>query len=115
MPLVQIVNKLVNNPIYFIFLKILTIKTILSLFSRPLIIFAIAAGLFTAIGLTAFITGFINYSKGPSLVYFSVGLLYTTLAIVLLSWGILGELIYRTGDLKLEHFAQIKRTHRDNK
>jgi len=101
--------------IYKVLMDLITIKIILSFISRPLIIFAIGAGLFTAIGLTAFITGFINYSKGPSLVYFSVGLLYTTLAIVLLSWGILGELIYRTGDLKLEHFAHIKRIHRDNK
>lgn len=95
--------------IYKVLMDLLTIKTILSFFSRPLIIFAIGAGLFTIIGLTAFVTGFVNYSNEPSIVFFSVGLLYTALAATLLLWGILGELVYRTGDLKLEHFAQIKR------
>jgi glycosyltransferase involved in cell wall biosynthesis len=97
--------------IYKVLMDLLTIKTILSFFSRPLLIFAIGAGLFTTIGLTAFVAGIINYSAEPSLVFFSVGLLYTTLAIVLLLWGVLGELVYRTGDLKLEHFAQIKGKH----
>lgn len=95
--------------IYKVLMDLLTIKTILSFFSRPLIIFAIGAALFTIIGLTSLIAGFVNYSSESSLVFFSVGLLYTTLAVVLLLWGILGELVYRTGDLKLEHFAQIKR------
>ena len=101
--------------IYKVLMDLLTIKTILSFFSRPLMIFAIGAGLFTTIGLTALIAGFFNYSTGANLVFFSVGLLYITLAIVLLSWGVLGELVYRTGDLKLEHFAQIKGNHGDIK
>lgn len=95
--------------IYKVLMDLLTIKTILSFFSRPLIIFAIGAGLFTIIGLTSLIAGFVSYSSEPSIVFFSVGLLYTALAAVLLLWGILGELVYRTGDLKLEHFAQIKK------
>jgi glycosyltransferase involved in cell wall biosynthesis len=94
--------------IYKVLMDLLTIKTILSFFSRPLIIFSIGAGLFTIIGLTSFIIGLVRYSSEPSIVFFSVGLLYTALAAVLLLWGILGELVYRTGDLKLEHFAQIK-------
>ena len=94
--------------IYKVLMDLLTIKTILSFFSRPLIIFSIGAGLFTIIGLTSFITGLVRYSSEPSIVFFSVGLLYTSLAAVLLLWGVLGELVYRTGDLKLEYFAQIK-------
>ena len=97
--------------IYKVLIDLLTIKSILTFFSRPLLIFAVGAGLFTIVGFTAFVAGIINYSTAPSLVFFSVGLLYTTLAIVLLLWGLLGELVYRTGDLKLEHFAQIKRKH----
>jgi glycosyltransferase involved in cell wall biosynthesis len=95
--------------IYKVLMDLLTIKIILSFFSRPLTVFAIAAGFFTIIGLTAFIAGLVNLSDEPIIVFFSVGLLYTTLAVVLLLWGVLGELVYRTGDLKLEHFAQIKR------
>ena len=58
--------------IYKVLMDLLTIKTILSFFSRPLIIFAIGAGLFTIIGLTSLITGFVNSSSEPSIVLFSV-------------------------------------------
>ena len=46
--------------------------------------------------------------NSPVLVFYSIGILYGSLAIILLLWGVLGELIYHTGDLKLEHFARIK-------
>ena len=94
--------------IYKVLVDLLTIKTILSFFSRPLVIFAIGAGISALIGLTAMIGGISDYLAEPNLVLLSVGLLYSALAAVLLLWGVLGELIYRTGDLKLEHFANIK-------
>ena len=94
--------------IYKVLVDLLTIKTILSFFSRPLVIFAIGAGISALIGLTAIIGGISDYLAEPNLVLLSVGLLYSALAAVLLLWGVLGELIYRTGDLKLEHFANIK-------
>ncbi len=90
--------------IYKVLIDLITIKTILSSFSKPLLIFAIVAGISAAIGLSALIAGFML----DSTIYYSIGALYSSLAIVLLLWGVLGELIYRTGDLKLEHFAQIK-------
>jgi hypothetical protein len=43
-----------------------------------------------------------------SIVFFGLGLLYGSLAIVLLLWGIVAELIYRTGNLKLESFAKLR-------
>lgn len=94
--------------IYKVLVDLLTIKTILSFFSRPLVVFAIGSGLFLFIGIATLLTGILPLSGESSLVLISVGLLYTALAVVLLLWGILGELIYRTGDLKLEHFARIK-------
>ena len=94
--------------IYKVLADLLTIKTILSFFSRPLFIFAIGASLFFLVGLGFLLTGLLLPNNSPGMVILSVGLLYTALAIVLLFWGILGELIFRTGDLKLEHFAQIK-------
>jgi hypothetical protein len=94
--------------IYKVLVDLLTIKTILSFFSRPLVIFAIGSGLFLFIGMVTLLTGMLPLSDESSLVLVSVGLLYTALAVVLLLWGILGELIYRTGNLKLEHFARIK-------
>ena len=94
--------------IYKVLVDLLTIKTILSFFSRPLIIFSVIAGLSALVGLAAFIAGILQYPDGSNLVFFSVGLLYSALAVALVLWGVLGELVYRTGDLKLEHFAQIK-------
>jgi glycosyltransferase involved in cell wall biosynthesis len=94
--------------IYKVLIDLLAIKTILSFFSRPLIIFSIIAGLSALVGLAAFMAWILHYQDGPDLVFFSVGLLYSALAAALVLWGILGELVYRTGDLKLEHFAQIK-------
>lgn len=96
--------------IYKVLVDLLTIKTLLSFFSRPLVIFAIGAGVFFAIGLVILLAGLLPLSSAPSLVLISVSLLYTALATMLLLWGVLGELIFRTGDLKLEHFARIKRT-----
>ena len=96
------------NRIYKVFVDLITIKTILSSFSKPLAIFAIVAGVSAMIGISAFIAAFMLDYDSPTLIFYSVGVLYSSLAIALLLWGTLGELIYRTGDLKLEHFAQIK-------
>ncbi len=94
--------------IYKVLVDLLTIKTILSFFSRPLMLFAIGAILFTIIGLLMIIVGVYQALDDPSIVFMSVGFLYIVLGTTLLLWGMLGELIYRTGDLKLDHFAQIK-------
>lgn len=94
--------------IYKVLVDLLTIKTILSFFSKPLVVFAIGASVSALIGLIALIYGITQINSSPNIVFISIGILYTSLAVVLLLWGILGELIYRTGDLKLEHFSQIK-------
>ena len=94
--------------IYKVLIDLITIKTILSSFSRPLIIFAIVAGISALVALTAFIAGITQNNNAPDNIFYSVGILYTCLSIVLLLWGMLGELIYSTGDLKMKHFAQIK-------
>jgi glycosyltransferase involved in cell wall biosynthesis len=94
--------------IYKVLVDLLTIKTILSFFSRPLVIFAFGAGIASLVGLAALLAGLFNIAADSGIVFFSIALLYMTLAVVLLLWGLLGELIYRAGDLKLEYFAQIK-------
>jgi glycosyltransferase involved in cell wall biosynthesis len=94
--------------IYKVLVDLLTIKTIIAFFSQPLKIFAIGSGLSAITGLITLIIGIIQINDSSNIVFLSVGILYSSLAVVLLLWGILGELIYRTGDLKLEHFAQIK-------
>ncbi len=94
--------------IYKVLVDLLTIKTILSFFSRPLMFFAIGASISALIGSIALIAGITQNSHSPNIVFYGVGILYISLSAVLLLWGILGELIYRTGDLKLQHFAKIK-------
>jgi glycosyltransferase involved in cell wall biosynthesis len=94
--------------IYKVLVDLLAIKTILSFFSRPLVIFAFGAGIASLVGLAALLAGLFNIAADSGIVFFSIALLYMTLAVVLLLWGLLGELIYRAGDLKLEYFAQIK-------
>ncbi|VAW54785.1 Glycosyl transferase, family 2 [hydrothermal vent metagenome] len=96
------------NRIYKVFIDLITIKTLLSSFSKPLLVFAIVGGISGIIGMFVFSAALMLTPDLPALVFYSVGALYSSLAIVLLLWGTLGELIYRTGDLKLEHFAQIK-------
>jgi glycosyltransferase involved in cell wall biosynthesis len=94
--------------IYKVLVDLVAIKTILSFFSRPLVIFAAGAGAALVPGLAALVAAILQYPDNDGIVMFSVALLYISLAIMLISWGVLGELIYRTGNLKLEHFARIK-------
>ncbi len=96
------------NRIYKVFIDLITIKTILSSFSKPLLVFASVASVAAIIGLLAFTAGFALDSNTSAIVFYSVAILYSSLAITLLLWGVLGELVYQTGDLKLDHFARIK-------
>jgi len=98
--------------IYKVFVDLLTIKTILSFFSRPLIFFSIGAAISALIGTIALVAGITQNQHTPNIVFYGVGILYISLSALLLLWGILGELIYRTGDLKMEHFAKIKQNMR---
>ena len=102
------VSKYGLSRIYRVLMDLITIKTILSFFSRPLMAFGLFAVIAWIVGLSAFMTGLLLIYSKSGIVFLSVGLLYFALAMILLLWGLLGELIYRTGDLKLEHFAQIK-------
>lgn len=97
--------------IYKVLIDLLTIKTIVSFLSKPLAAFALMAGLAAVIGLSTFTVAMVEWMVHPddmSIVFFGLGLLYGSLAIVLLLWGIVAELIYRTGNLKLESFAKLR-------
>ena len=96
------------NRIYKVFVDLITIKTILFSFSNPLLVFSIGSALAALIGFIALFAGIFHVGTTPSLIFYSVGLLYGSLATTLLLWGLLGQLVYKTGDLKLDHFAQIK-------
>jgi glycosyltransferase involved in cell wall biosynthesis len=96
------------NRIYKVFVDLISIKTILFSFSNPLLVFSIGSALAALIGFIALLAGIFHDGSTPSLVFYSVGLLYGSLATTLLLWGLLGQLVYKTGDLKLDHFTQIK-------
>jgi len=100
--------------IYKVLVDLLTIKTILSFFSKPLVIFAITASISLLFGAMALIAGIFENPDNTNIVFFSVGFLYIALSITLMLWGMLCELIFYTGDLKLENFAQLK-THIKNR
>ncbi len=96
---------------YKVLIDLLTIKTIVSFLSKPLAAFALMAGLAAVIGLSTFTVAMVGWMIHPddmSIVFFGLGLLYGSLAIVLLLWGVVAELIYRTGNLKLESFAKLR-------
>ncbi len=99
--------------VYKVLIDLITIKTILSFFSQPLIVFSITAGIATVLGSMALIAGILNEPNSPNMIFYSVGVLYLSLAATLMLWGVLGELIYRTGDLKMDHFAHIKQNIRN--
>lgn len=93
--------------IYKVLLDLVSIKTILSSYSRPLLFFASFAGISAVIGIAFLVAGFTLHTESPTIIFFSISVLYLALTVVLLLWGVLGELIYRTGDIKLEHFSSI--------
>ena len=62
----------------------------------------------TILGTIAFIAGILNEPNTPNMIFYGICILYYALAATLILWGILGELIYRTGDLKMDYFAKIK-------
>lgn len=94
--------------IYKVLMDLITIKTILSFFSRPIRMFALVASVPMMIGIAALIAGMLQLTSGFGFVYISVALLYMSLAIALMSLGVIGELVYRTGNMRIEQFAQIK-------
>ncbi len=95
---------------YKVLLDLVTVKAILAYLSRPLYAFAAVAGIAAAVGLLAlgaFVTdALLRPDEGP-VVFMGLAFLYGALAIVLLFWGVLAELVYHTGTLKLESFARL--------
>jgi glycosyltransferase involved in cell wall biosynthesis len=91
--------------IYKVFLDLIAIKILISFAARPLLLFggmAIAAG---ALSLAAFSAAIINQlfaPDEPALMLLGISMLFGTLAAFLVACGILADLIYRTGSLKLE-------------
>jgi glycosyltransferase involved in cell wall biosynthesis len=96
---------------YKVLLDLVTVKAILAYLSRPLYAFATVAGIGTLIAffaLGASVVEMLLHPDAGQVVFTGLALLYGALAIVLLFWGVLAELVYHTGTLKLEGFARLK-------
>ncbi len=95
---------------YKVLLDLISIKTILSFFSNPLLFFGAHAAVFAIIGaIIITLGGQLPEHVNPTIIY-STGFINITLAAILLMWGVLGDLVYRTGNLKTEHFASLTQT-----
>lgn len=96
--------------IYKVLLDLLVIKSLLTFSMRPMIGFAMVALIAGAVSSATLIAGMLEAFQGaqqPTTIFFGLGLLYATLAITMLFWGMLAEVIYRTGDLKREVLASL--------
>lgn len=95
--------------IYKVLMDLLTIKTIVSFTSRPLLWFSILSIPFMLISLLCFSTvGYEMITGGSvSFVYISIGMLFITLSVFLLMGGAIGELVYKTGDVNLHELSSL--------
>jgi glycosyltransferase involved in cell wall biosynthesis len=97
--------------VYKVLLDLLTIKTLASFYSRPAIWFAVLGLPFALAGLGMVGYGLTQllFGGATSLSIVGTGLLFFTLAIFLFFNGVLGELVYGTGDTRTEDFARLIR------
>lgn len=100
--------------IFKVLVDLLTIKTILSFYSKPLLLFALVSFISAIIGTIILAFGFSDKTYNLSVIYASTAFLYFTMSVILIVWGILGELIFYTGETKQDFFAQIKQSVQDN-
>ncbi len=100
--------------IFKVLVDLMTIKSILSFYSKPLALFSLVSLIFVIFGSTIMAMGFSEGNGSLGVVYGGSAFLYFTLSAILLIWGILGELIFYTGETKQDFFAQIKRSIQNN-
>jgi len=95
--------------IYKVLLDLMTIKTLASFFSQPALWFSALGLPFAVAGLFMVVFGLASLigSSAVSVPIVGTGLLFLTLAIFLFFNGILGELVYGTGDTREEEFARL--------
>jgi len=98
--------------IYKVILDLITIKTLLNLIRHPMRLFGGSAGIAMALALLIlFLETHTALSTGAfSLMQMSMALLFATLGIFLIFLGALCELIYRTGNFKLDDLSLLTAT-----
>jgi len=91
--------------IYKVLLDLITVKAILSFAFKPLVGFAYMSAVAWLISIVSLLAGVLASER--SVVFFSLSILYGSLGIILLFWGVLGELIFRTGDVTPKSFLKV--------
>lgn len=108
------VSKYGLSRIYKVVLDLIAIKTLISFAARPLLWFggfAIAAGAVSAVLFFAWAIGF--FTGEPDFIFMGMSVLYATLSAFLMACGILADLIYKTGNLKMERLSLLTAELRD--
>ena len=96
--------------VYKVLLDLMVIKTVASFTSRPLLWFSLLCLPLTVIGCTSLVLGLIVLPDGHvSLPLAGAGLIFLMAAVTLIASGTLGELVYKLGDVRPEHFARLSK------
>jgi glycosyltransferase involved in cell wall biosynthesis len=99
--------------IYKVLLDLMVIKTVSSFTARPLLWFSMLATPLVLLGTTALGYALWRWAAtdaGMSLPVAGTGVLLITSAFILVCGGILGELIYRAGDVRDQDFSRLTGT-----
>jgi len=96
--------------IYRVLLDLLAIKTLLSSVARPLLWFGTIGGAALIVSLAALVaalTGSWSEAGGPALITMGISVLFGALAAFVLFSGVFSELVYRTGDVRIERLSEV--------
>jgi glycosyltransferase involved in cell wall biosynthesis len=96
--------------VYKVLLDLMVIKTVASFTSRPLLWFSLLCTPLAFLGFMALLGGAIVAVHGSghlSLPLLGSGIIFLMAVVTLLASGTLGELVYRLGDVRPEHFARL--------
>ncbi len=99
--------------IYKVLLDLMVIKTVSSFTARPLLWFSMLATPLALVGTLALVYALWRWAAtdaGMSLPVAGTGVLLITSAFILVCGGILGELIYRAGDIRDQDFSRLTGT-----
>jgi len=94
--------------IYRVLLDLLFIRMVVLWCERPIQSFTLLAGIPTIVGLGCLAYALVEalmIDGSASFIMFGLAVLYTALAIFLVALGLLGQLIYESGNVKTESFA----------
>jgi glycosyltransferase involved in cell wall biosynthesis len=97
--------------VYKVLLDLMVIKTVASFTARPLIWFSLLAMPLTLIGIVALI-GALMAIPGAGYVALPLagsGLIFLMASLTLIASGTLGELVYKLGDVRPDHFARLSK------